>query len=390
MAGENLTITDKDVSILRVDDYPVNDETIKNLSAKWGKVPETMNDIATALSEIRAERFTVRDKHAVLKAPITARGKALDKEAKRLMDACLALEAPLVEAQVQIKEAKEKEKEAKKEAARKRIAEIKSGIQEIAGIPNRFQNSTSDEVLRAIQGLEAMDLQEELYQEFIASAEAAKEASLTSLKGLLDSIEEREKAEAKLAEEKKAFEEQKAIEKEVREKREAKDLKEKKEREAQEQAERDSHEIAEQEERDRKQKEIDDENVRIKAEQYEENARLAEEKRKQDAENERIKGEQKEAQDKIDAQKAELHRIEQEKEAKELEERLDRENAEIEASNKLKKEEDEKKRYQSDQIVRSQAVNALNGILSSDTNEAEEVFDAIIEGEIPHVEIKWE
>lgn len=256
---------------------------LKKRCALFTTVPESPADykaLTVQLAEVRTTRTSIEARRKELKAPLLDYGRQVDGLANGLKAALLDLEAPLIELKKKADEIKAAEKKAKAEAEMKRIADLNAKLAEIRAVGNEFYDQM-DDVLNAIEGVEALVIDAENYQEFIQMAEVTRQEVLAKLRGKAAQIED-------------------AILKE----------------------------------QERLQAEAEAEEAR-----KEEEARLEAQRLEQEAQQEKLR----EQQAKLDAQQAELdekQRIQEEQERKEQEakEAAEREKREKEAAEQLKKE----------------------------------------------------
>jgi colicin import membrane protein len=243
-------------------------------------------------NEIRSYRTALEAKRVEIKAPALERCRLIDAEAKRITAELEALEDPIA---AQIKKEEDRiaaEKAAKEEALRRRVEEIQGRLASMRELPVTAFTATSEQLAEYIEVLESAPMTEELYGDFLADAEHLKAATLTTLKGMLETKLTQEAEAARLKAEREALERQQA-------EQAARDAEAARQRE---EAEREARRKIEEEERA----------ARLRIEEAERTARLAreEQERKERAEREAKEAEERAIREAEEAKQREIQRQE--------------------------------------------------------------------------------
>lgn len=157
-----------------------------------------MKAAKAARKELVSYRTALEAKRKELKAPILARGKLLDDEAKRITGELLKLEQPL-DAHITAEETRIAEAEAL--AARleaKRVADLQARLAKIREIPQAVMGGALDDMRTALGSLEGMNCAS--FQEFEKSAYSYRDGAINTLMKMIEAAELAEKQAAELAE----------------------------------------------------------------------------------------------------------------------------------------------------------------------------------------------
>jgi colicin import membrane protein len=158
------------------------------------------NDAARAARlELKTLRTSLEGRRKEVKAPLLERAALVDAEAKRITAEIVALEDP-IDAQIKADEQRRAvEKAAKEQAERERIAAIRARIAAIAPPTDGLATAASSVIAAALTALGAVEINPELFGEFIDEAEGVKMRAHNMLSSLLRVAEGREAEAAELA-----------------------------------------------------------------------------------------------------------------------------------------------------------------------------------------------
>lgn len=159
-----------------------------------------------ARKELVSLRTGIEAKRKEIKAPLLAKAKLVDDEAKRITAELLQLEEPIDEL-IRADERRREEERAAREAAEKaRVAGIRERIAAIVAQPVKAARIRSSALLRtAIDTLAAQEI-DDSFEEFAGEARAAHAQSLDAMREMLAAIEAQEAEAARLREEREAQE----------------------------------------------------------------------------------------------------------------------------------------------------------------------------------------
>ena len=159
-----------------------------------------------ARKELVSLRTGLEAKRKEIKAPLLAKAKLVDDEAKRITAELLQLEEPIDEL-IRADERRREEERAAREAAEKaRVAGIRERIAAIVAQPVKAARIRSSALLRtAIDTLAAQEI-DDSFEEFAGEARAAHAQSLDAMREMLAAIEAQEAEAARLREEREAQE----------------------------------------------------------------------------------------------------------------------------------------------------------------------------------------
>lgn len=266
-----------------------------------------MHAARTARRELRELRVDIEKRRETLKAPIIARGRLLDSEAKRITAALSALEDP-IDAQIKSEEQRaERERAERERHERERVAAIDARIAWIRRMPaEAAARRTSADLSTLLAMLRALPIDAQRYAEKLDAAGVAHREAVELLEGMVAAATAREAEAARLAEQRAELARQEA---EAKAKRDAED-RERRERQAREDAERAAKIAAEDAERARLRTEDEARAAAVRAEQ------------------ERVEREAREAREREEA----TARAERERQAREVAEHRQRERERLEAA----------------------------------------------------------
>lgn len=159
-----------------------------------------------ARKELVSLRTGLEAKRKEIKAPLLAKAKLVDDEARRITAELLQLEEPIDEL-IRADERRREEERAAREAAEKaRVAGIRERIAAIVAQPVKAARIRSSALLRtAIDTLAAQEI-DDSFEEFAGEARAAHAQSLDAMREMLAAIEAQEAEAARLREEREAQE----------------------------------------------------------------------------------------------------------------------------------------------------------------------------------------
>jgi hypothetical protein len=146
--------------------------------------------------ELMRYRTSLEAKRKELKAPILARGKLLDDEAKRITAELAKLEGPL-DAHITAEETRIAEAVAAAERAEaERVAELQSRLARIREVPRNMIGAPLEGLKAVLVKVEESPLDD--YEEFTEAAKAYRESSVTALKSMIEAAELAERQAAEL------------------------------------------------------------------------------------------------------------------------------------------------------------------------------------------------
>lgn len=273
---------------------------LRELVANFTTITEIKN--AAARDQCHGALMTLR----TTRTDITKAGKAARDDANAFSKAVIAEEKRLVaiiepeEARLQTlrdvwDEAREAEKRAAAEAEARRIAAIRSSINEIAAHAMAAVNKSPAEIDALIKRLEDQPISVEQFADLTGEAEAMRGATLDKLAQMFAAAREQEAEAARLAAERADLERQRVEleaqrrrDEEARAEQERKDAEARAAREAEERAQREREEAARRDQQAREDAErraaLDAEEKRLAAERAEQERVRAEEQARMDAE----------------------------------------------------------------------------------------------------------
>lgn len=175
----NAQVEMKDVGGTQVAEYTETARALAELRQKFGglvvdvSTPKGLKEARAATFELRTLRTTLEKKRAELKAPILARGKLLDDEARRITAEIRAMEEP-IDVQIKAEESRiEAERLAKLEAERLRAEAIQRKIQAIRDVPASLVGKPSVIIAGQLEKLRATVLDEdELGADYVTATDA--------------------------------------------------------------------------------------------------------------------------------------------------------------------------------------------------------------------------
>ena len=217
-------MTETDVQSTEIKEYSVTEAELAGLKDIYNDVKypvETTAGLANAKEGraiLRTLRVGLEKKRKEIKGPALEHAKNIDSEAKRITAEIRILEDPIDE---QIKdEIKRKEniKAEKDRVEKERTDKIGDAITKIRDLPlavNEHIHSAKD-IKEAIDGLNKVELDDAIFEEYIGQAHEAKQKSLDTLtKKYEDKLEAERKAADKLAEDERIRLDQEAKEAEL-------------------------------------------------------------------------------------------------------------------------------------------------------------------------------
>lgn len=168
-----------DVGGTQVAEYTETAHALAELRQKFGglvvdvSTPKGLKEAKACTFELRTLRTTLEKKRAELKAPILARGKLLDDEAKRITAEIRAMEEP-IDVQIRAEESRiEAERLAKLEAERLRTEAIQQKIQAIRDVPASLVGKPSVIIAGQLEKLRTTMLDEdELGADYVTATDA--------------------------------------------------------------------------------------------------------------------------------------------------------------------------------------------------------------------------
>jgi len=290
---------------LGVINYDPTEAVIAELKTKYATITPIDEDGGleahkVALREMTGIRTSVEKRRKELKENSLAYGKKVDARAKEITNQLREIEDPIREAKKEFDDAIEAKKQAEIDAENNRVDEIKKTIATFDQWYNTNISFDANRLKLCYLKLEAMWLDEVVFQEFFDEAR-------TELHRVIDKYKSLYKEKLKEEEEHAKFEA---------------DKKECEEKQAKQKIEQDKILI---------------ENRRIREAQEES-------QRKIDADNDRIKREQEEAQQKLDDEKAENDRV-----AEEAREKIRQDNLKIEDDQRIIREQNRRFRHDAEQ-----------------------------------------
>lgn len=263
-------------------------------------------------------RVDLEERRKEIKAPVLARGKLIDDEAKRITGEILKLEMPIDDA---IRAQERKREEARAEAERKEAERVKANderLGRIATMPATMFEATPEEIHAAIESLDAHPETMDFDEDYHERAEAARDATIKALQRMHATAVERIAEAERLTVERAELEAQRLQAEQERAAADAAAESERKRLADLEAAEREERRRAEEEASAARQAELD----RIAAEQ-------AEQQRALDEQAEQQRQAQAAAEEAERKRVAEAERIERERREREEEERREAEAASL-------------------------------------------------------------
>lgn len=280
----------------------------------WDLKSVAGNDAARkARREIVTVRTTLEECRKVIKAPLLARAKIIDDEAKRITGELLAIETPIDE-QIKADEARrEAERQAKVEAEKRRVAAIRAQIASIAEKASAaLRQRKSAGAAAVLDYMLDFSIDDLAFSEFSDEARKVLADAIEAVRAHVSGLKEQEAEAARLAAEREALERAKA-EAEERERVERERL------------------AAERAEQDRVAREAREaEEARLAAERAAIERQRQEQERQAREQQERIEAEARAERERIAAAEAEVARQRAEVERREREQREREEAAEAE------------------------------------------------------------
>lgn len=176
--------------LTQVAEYSKTAAALAELREKYAGVvyevtaPVGMKTAVAARAELRVLRVSLERTRVEIKAPALERCRLIDAEAKRITAELSALEDP-IDAQIKAEEAsKESERIARAEAERKRVKDIMDSINLIRGIPVLMIGRSAAEIEQGIRETIADDLSD-YDASYLPQAQAAQAAALEALRTML-------------------------------------------------------------------------------------------------------------------------------------------------------------------------------------------------------------
>lgn len=167
--------------------YEVTDRAIEELKERYAGLSiipddkDTYETVRLAIADVRTLRTTVEKKRKELKADALEWGRKVDGEAKRITEALLEIETPLKDEkekedrrQIEIKAAEVKAETERQNRLRLKVVDIRKMATECIGM-------SSDGLDRLMHELDALELTEDEYQEWLPEAEEAKAETMAAL-----------------------------------------------------------------------------------------------------------------------------------------------------------------------------------------------------------------
>lgn len=283
----------------KITEYSKTDAALAELRKTYATVvydftkPGEMQRALKDRAHVRGYRIDLEKTRKQLKEDVLVRGRLIDGEAHRIEAELRKLEDP-IDAQIKAEEQrKEEERLAKERAEQERVAGLQRRIAEIGELAANAVGLPSAEVAKVLDQARAIEITEEAFGEFEASASAAKRKAVLTLEQLhagalaTEEAAERERVrrieeDARLAREREELERQRAADEErrradsLRIAEENKRLAEARAKaEAEEHARREKIEAEERARREKIAREDAERQARIRAEEEERHARLA-------------------------------------------------------------------------------------------------------------------
>ena len=184
-------------------EYDITAAAIEEMKKQYGgmKITDAISEKAVreARTLVVSKRTAIEKKRKELKASALQWGRKIDDEAKRITALLLSLEEEL-KAEIEIVDNERKAKKAEKDRIeQERIDGIQIKIEAIKEKGLTTINLSSDDVTALCDEILAIQITEEVYQEFAEQAKAAKLATLSALDDIYNDkvIQEKEAAERK-------------------------------------------------------------------------------------------------------------------------------------------------------------------------------------------------
>lgn len=228
-----------------------------------------------ARAELRGARGKLEEARKEEKADVLARGRYIDATAKKILEEITKYEEPLDVLIKTEEERKETEKRLKADAESKRISDIQEVIESIRNKQFEAVGKSSAEIMDMIDTYKIMEIDTEIFQEFVTIATTAKENAIGALEILYEDTASREKEQVRLNAEREELERRRKEQEEKERRRAAKAKAEREDEEARLAGERAKIEA----EKKAEEKRIAEERTKLEAERREQD-RQAEESRK--------------------------------------------------------------------------------------------------------------
>lgn len=145
----------------------------------------TYKAVSEAISELSGLRTKVENRRKELKAPILARGKLIDDEAKRITGELKSIEDPLFEERRRVIEARKAEKRAAEKVEADRVKRIEAALAAIDEIPRGYDLLDSDGLQNTLRFLQELEITDEVYQEQKAAAVERRDSWVQVIQGAL-------------------------------------------------------------------------------------------------------------------------------------------------------------------------------------------------------------
>lgn len=184
-------------------DYNVTDAAIEAMRQEYGGMlitdTKSYRAVVKAIGEVRSKRLAVEETRKELKKDALEWGRAVDAEAKRIKGMLEPLEKQLKatkQAEDDRKDAIKAEKERKEQ---ERVDGIRKRISGIRGMCVGLAARSATELSSIFAAVDAIDIDDEVFQEFTTEAEAAKKDTWDAVNQALEIRErlDREDAERK-------------------------------------------------------------------------------------------------------------------------------------------------------------------------------------------------
>jgi hypothetical protein len=160
--------------------------------------------VHTAYMNLKNSRIAVEKASKTATEDAKAFSKAVTAEERRLIAITEAEETRLQTLRDSWDEAIEAEKQRKIVAERARVTAIRKAIDRIAGYPLTVSGKPSGSIRGVLEPLRISEISEPVFQEFLAEAESAKQASIAKLESMLADAEAQEAEAQRIAEEREA------------------------------------------------------------------------------------------------------------------------------------------------------------------------------------------
>ena len=182
---------------------------LNEMRGKYNEVPDVttkdgMVTVKENLKQYRGIKKRLEDARKTAKASIIEKGKAIDSEAKVILEEIEGIFKDHKQAKTDEDERQAKIKQEKEEAAAMRMAGIQTRMEGLKQIFIKSVGKSSTEIKAMMNGLYETIISEELYGDFEPEAKATKDALLGKMEALFESTKSQEETQEKL---KKAEEE---------------------------------------------------------------------------------------------------------------------------------------------------------------------------------------